>query len=210
MKLPESKKERIQTIALIAIGIIFVIYVGGSYAVKPILKNRTERLRKIEKIKSDIEMVENVIRLVKMGRQVNNKVVAEIVQITETSNYVMKARLGNYLIGATEKIEKAAKDADVKIESITEAGILNIPSSSKDGNPFQLYTVRVSIDGGIHDLVFLLKQIEASNPYLSISEIEITGNSSHADKHRIFFNVQWPIWQDENTISDIIKSGHTL
>ena len=207
MKLPVTKKERIQTIALIIIGVIFIIYVSGSYAIRPMLKKRNDQLNRIEELKSKIEMVENIIHLVKLGKQVNNKVVSEIVQLTETSNYIMKARLGNYLIGATELIEKAAKQEQIPIKSIRELNISDIPGLNKTSNPFRLYNVKVDIECGMHDLVLLLKNIETSNPYLSISEIDITGQSSKAGQHTISFNVQWPIWQDENLIENIIKSS---
>ena len=210
MKLPDTKKERIQAIALIVIGIIFIIYVSGSYAIRPMLKKINEQLNRIEELNSKIEMVENVIHLVKLGKQVNNKVVSEIVQLTETSNYIMKARLGNYLIGATELIEKAAKQEQIPIESIRELNISDIPGLNKSSNPFRLYTVKINVECGMHDLILLLKNIEASNPYLSISEINITGQSSKAGQHTISFNVQWPIWQDEETIANIIESSKSL
>ena len=207
MKLPDTKKERIQTIALIIIGVIFVIYVSGSYAIKPLLKKRSDQLNGIEDLKSKIEMVENVIHLIKRSQQANAEVVSEILSITETSNYVMKARLGNYLIGATELLEKAAKKTDISIKSIKELSVTAIPSLNKSSNPFQLYTIAISVECGIHDLVLLLNNIEKSNPYLAISKIEIVGRPLKAGEHSISFNVQWPIWKDENTISKIIQSS---
>ncbi len=206
MKLPETKKERNQTIILIIIGIIFIVYVSGSYAIKPLIKKRSDQLNNIEELKSNIEMVENVIKLVKASRQVNRDVVAEIVQLTETSNYVMKARLGNYLIGATELIEKSAKEENVPLESIRELNITDITSVKISNNPFRLYSVKVSLECGMHDLVLLLKNIEASNPYLAISEITITGQPSKWGQHNVEFNVQWPIWRDKEIIAEIIKS----
>lgn len=209
MKLPETKKERIQTIALIVIGIIFVIYVSGSYAIKPLLNKRTKQLNRIEDLRSKIEMVENVVKLVKSGTKVNTEIITEIVDLTETSNYVMKARLGNYLIGATEIIEEAAKQELISLESIRELNITDIPGLNKLSNPFQLYSVRVSLECGMHDLVLLLRNIETSNPYLAISEISITGQLSKPGEHAVAFTVQWPIWRDEEIIANIIKSAET-
>ncbi len=207
MKLPDTKKERIQTIILIIVGIIFVLYVSGSYAIKPLRKKRTDQLNRIEELKSKIEMVKSVIQLVKLGKQVNNDVVAELVQITETSNYVMKAQLGNYLIGATELIEKMAEEEQVALKSIRELNITDIAEANNDSNPFRLYNIRVSIECGIHDLVKLLKNIESSNPYLAISEISIIGQPAQSAEHSISFNIQWPIWKDESIINDIIQSS---
>lgn len=207
MKLPDKKKERIQTIALILVGIIFVIYVSGRYALKPLLKKRSDQLTEIKDIRSKIEMAENVIHLIKLSQQANAEVVDKILSITETSHYVMKARLGNYFIGATELIEKSAKQTDIAIKSIKELNITAIPSLNKSSNPFQLYTIGINVECGMHDLVLLLKNIETSNPYLAISKIEIVGRPSKADEHSVSFNVQWPIWQDKDTVSRIIQSN---
>ncbi|MCK5529339.1 MAG: hypothetical protein KAI74_06615 [Kiritimatiellae bacterium] len=207
MKLPDTKKERIQTIALIIIGIVFVIYVSGSYAIKPIINKRTEQLNRIEEVKSEIEMVQNVIRIVKSSQRLNNSVVAEIIQLTETSNYVMKARLGNYLIGATEIIETVAKRHEIEITSIRELPITDVPNTNKARNPFRLYNIRVNIECGMHDLISLLKDIEESNPYLSISAIEIMGGVASSGEHVTSFSVQWPIWRDDKTITTIMKSS---
>lgn len=209
MSLPESKKERIQTIVLIILGIIFVVYVSVNYAIKPSLKKRSEQLSRIEELKSKIKSVESVISLVKSGKKVNRDVVNNIVQITETSNYVMKARLGNYLIGATEIIEAIAKEEGIPLESVRELHITDIPDKNKGSNPFQLYTIKISTICGMHSLISFLKNIEASNPYLSISEIEITGRKKEPGTHFISFNIEWPTWQNEETIASIIQSCET-
>ncbi len=211
MKLPDNKKEQIQLIALIIISIIFVVYVAGSLAIKPMMKKRADRLKRIEELKSKIDMAEGLSSMLAKGKKINTDTINQILRTSETNNYIMKSRLGNYLIGATELIDKAAKQEHIIIDDVSNGGISEIPSPrKKEKFPFKFYTAKVTMTGGIHNLLRMIHNLENSNPYLSISRIDITGQEKDAEQHLITFYVQWPIWQDDNMLENLKKSRMNL
>lgn len=214
MKFPEDKSERLKIFALIGIGAFFVIYFGVGAAVRPVLQKRKERLARIDELKAKIETAERVIAFVKGSRQLNKDVVAEILQFAEGSNYVLKARYGNFLLEATEIVESLASRAGVAIESesVKRVGVVDIPAKqgATEGSAFRLYTVRVEAECGLHDLIRLFRELEASNPYLCIAGFSIAGRPENPAAHAIVFDVQWPIWRDKDLPNEIRRSAELL
>lgn len=207
MKLPEERSERIKLFTLIGVVCVFVLYLLGSTAIRPLLKKRADQREQIAQLKTELETAQRVTDFVNSSRAVNAEVIGEIARITEDGNCILKPRLGNYLLEATEIIEAEAKESAVPVASVKEAGISEAPSPGKDSGPgmFNLYTVRVDTQCGMHDLMRLLRGIEQSNPYLSIAGIAITGRGATPAAHSVAFNVQWPIWKDEGALDTIRK-----
>jgi hypothetical protein len=60
---------------------------------------------------------------------------------------------------------------------------------------FVPYAVRVVVRCGYFDLVRLLKEVEANNPYATVADITIAGSSSDPEEHLINFTIEWPMWK---------------
>lgn len=205
MKLPEDKGERIKLYALMGVVGVFLLYVGGGYAIKPLLKKRAEWKEQIEKLKLDIETTQRVLDFVGQSEDVNAEVVNEIVRIAQTSNVVLRPRLGNYQLEATERIEQRAAAAGVPIESIRETGVTTAPWSKDDG-AFQAYGVRVETQCGLHDFVRLLQTVQSRNPYLCITDIAVGARPSTPGQHTVSFDLQWPIWKNQDALDEITQT----
>jgi len=142
-------------------------------------------------------------------QEANTEIVREIRDASD--KYVLRRRLGNLLLGARETLEQHAAAMDkAKIETIREIGVTEIVRTSSKkkkkrrrkaaaagpATSFRIYTVRIELTCGIHDVVRLLHSLESGNPYLCVSSLAITGQAGMPADHRVTIEVQWPIWAD--------------
>lgn len=202
MKLPDNKKERMQVLVLVAIfgvGALYGLFVG---VIKPLKARRAVQGDEVAELRENIRIANIEIAQMKTDRRANDLVKADLRDITQASGYILEARLGNYLLSATEIIEAAARDAGVIIESPREIGISQLPekTKTKTSGTFAIYTARIGFVGTFHDLIRLLYSIEKSNPYLCVASISATASPKARDMHVIMFDVQWPVWADEETM----------
>ena len=201
MKLPTDKKERIKVIVLIAIGAIAVIWGLVVVVLKPYRTRKSEKAAAIKDFHERLEKGHRKITTMMRGRLKNAEILREIVQTSTVSNFVLRPRLGNYLLGATELIERYAARANVPIESIDEVGTMQIPKPKNrpTGNIFDSYGISVDLECRLCDLIRLLKAIEQENPYMCVTGLTIAGQPNKSGKHSIGFGVQWPVWADPET-----------
>ena len=124
MKLPEDKKERTKVLALIGIGVIFVvglIFKAPVVGVLPLMKSKKDKLAKIEQLKKDTEDANKEIRQHDKDKAENLEVLKKIVN--ESTKHVLKPVLGNYKISASEVIEPIAKKSNLTIQQIKHIGV---------------------------------------------------------------------------------------
>jgi len=207
MKLPENKKERIKLFCLIGIFAVFILYFLVRSAAGPMLRMKAEQKEQIAKLKAEIETAQRVTDIVGKTADMNRQTVDEIIRIAETDGFILRPRLGNYLLEATEIIEAKASEAGVSILSVKAAEIAEcpVPGDSSSPGTFSLYTARVGMECGMHELISFLRNIEQSNPYLCISGIDIAGRPGDPATHEVTVHVQWPIWRDTETLDSIKK-----
>ncbi len=201
MKLPENKKERFQVLVLIAIGGIAVIYLGVSAGIQPVTRYKKEKRDRAEQLKEEIRKADQKIKHIQADSLRNQEILEQI--CSEAEMYVLRPTLGgNYFLGAGEMIERIARKADVTIDPPSEAGVSEIPQNSArpTGNVLKSYGVRISMKASFQDLLRFLTELEASNPYLCVSSISVSGQgTADPESHRISMEVQWPIWADDTT-----------
>ena len=198
MKLPQEKSERIKLYALFGVGAAFVLYLGGMYAIRPLQNVKQERREKIAARRADLSKARTVIKLVSRSRLMNADIVREIMSLTERNRYVLRARLGNYLLGASELLEEQAAAAGIELKSVTEVGISDPPVGADQvpSSAFRIYTARVETQCGLHALRELIHGIETSNPLVAIAALTVNSNPAQAAIHDVRFDVQWPIWRN--------------
>ena len=205
MRLPQDKKERTKVLVLIGFGAVGVVY--GIYAgvIRPLLSKRTECRTRIEELQGSLATAETTVSRMKRGEKENLEALREIVKSANRKGYVLRPRLGNYLLVATEIVERHANAVGVTVASLREVGILKFPQDAKDDEkyPFSSYAMRLGLECGLHDLIRFVEALEASNPYLCLASITITAQDKKPDRHDVSVEVHWPVWSDSEMPGDL-------
>jgi hypothetical protein len=211
MKLPDDKKERTKILLLIAIGAVAVLY-GIFSGIMMGQKSMNERVAKIEQLQEKLRKSELTVKRLNSDLLSSSNSLSELHDIANVRGWVLKDRLGNFLLGATEVVEEQAKAAGALIGPIKEGGISQIPQGDNPvaTNTFHIYTANVQMEGGVHALLRLLRGLESNNPYLCVSAVSITAQRGKPEKHAITFDVQWPIWADPKGPSKLEEQVEAL
>jgi hypothetical protein len=228
VKLPADPKERKKVLALVAIGVIGALYGLLTGVAKPFLAGKAAMEERMASLKHDIARAVQTVSHMDAMQEKNYSISTQILHIA--SSYVLRPRLGNYLLGAKEQIERHAEGWNVTIKGVSEIGILELPkpkevvdphasagepdTKQKDrengsGYTFKSYAVRVDMLCGFHALTGLLRGLEVSNPYLCISDIGVTADANSPCEHKINFVVHWPIWADAQTEARLREQTET-
>ena len=204
MKLPTNKKERIQVFVLTAIGGVAVLYAGVQLGVRPMIEKKASYRQRIDQLGEDIAKSERKVQLMKRDLIDNSSALRTIYQ--EADNYVLKATIGeNYLLGVDDILQRCARAAKVSIGSPSEVGISDVPHNSARAtrNVLKAYTARVTFRGGYSEMVRLLREIEATSPYVCVSAIAVSPQPD-PEVHAITIDIQWPIWAEKG-MADRLK-----
>ncbi len=218
MKLPDDPKERSQLIVLI--GIVGVAAVYGIYmaASSVLMKPQREKQEQIEEITEKLRKANEAVQMMPMSQKNNDNHIAIISEID--SKHILHPRMGkNYLLPAEEFVREQEVVSKSKVISVKEIGISNFPTPDppKDTGDahapkpkpkvyaFKIYTVRVEVAEGLHNMIKLIKQIESANPCISISAMDIAPESETPFEHSMSFDIQWPIWNATKTTEKIMQ-----
>jgi len=205
MKLPEDSRERTKIIALIVIGAAGVLYavvqLGGL-----LLKSGNEKSGAAEDLEEELRRARLEIKRMSVDRETSRATLLRIKEISD--KFMLHPRLGNFLIGATDMLERHAKTAGLQLASIREIGSADIAYGRKAALQSEFavksYTVRVAVECGFNELVALLSEIERSNRFLCITSLGIdTQTDRDPENHKITLDVQWPTWAAYDTPSKL-------
>jgi hypothetical protein len=127
VKLPEDRTERVKILVLIALGAVAAVYTVAIGIVKPIKTKRKERGDEIAVVQEQLQEADREIGRMMKNRKENTRILKEIIAIANEQKSVLEPRLGNYLLEARDYLEAHARTADVKIESIREVGVMQLP-----------------------------------------------------------------------------------
>jgi len=192
MKLPTDPKERNQIFVLIGL-VAAGVCVGIFFGFKSLNGAKVQMSRQIEELEGNLKKADAKIQRMAVDENDNAAAVKEILEISD--KYVLTSVLGNYRLVAGDILEACSKELGLEMEPVRELGKGTIPSSGS--TTFGIYTVRVSLNCGMHDLVRFLHKLETENPYLCITGLQITERRNiDKDKPMVSFEVQWPIWND--------------
>jgi len=198
MNLATDNRSRVKLILAAVIALCMIVYALFAFVVVPTRAKRAETIEQIEGLEEDIEKAWTAIKRVAASRQANCETLAAVMEEAEGKCYVLRPRLGNYLLPASEVIHACAGACGVEIKTIAEGSLSVVPQTTtrKTANAFRSYTVRVSVECSYDELVRLLKCLEESNPYLCVCALNITGQGGNPENHAIGFDLQWPTWAD--------------
>jgi hypothetical protein len=195
MKWPKDNKERAKILVLIAMGVGVVIYLVIAGAVNPIRTKRKDYKAQITGIKAYLEQAKKKIAHTAKNQEDNYKAIVEIKDMTD--NYLLKPRLGNFLLSATDELEKHAKAVDMAdLPQVREVGIKEVlkPQTRTTDYVFKSYSAGVTLNCGLNKMIEYLQEIEQANPCVCISRLTIITQGKTPEKHKITFEIQWPIW----------------
>ena len=204
MKLPKDNKEKVKVILLVAIGAAAGIYGIIVGVVKPYQNEKNAKIELIGDLSEKINRANKEIAFMTRDRRENRKLVESILNAACTNQHVLPDRLGNFLLSATDKIEAQAKACAVTIDSVRELGQAEVPRATGEST-FKAYTAHVETDTDFHALIRVLAALEVGNPRLSISGVTIAVQPDVPLRHRITFDVQWPIWKDTAVLDEITR-----
>lgn len=104
---------------------------------------------------------------------------------------VLTPRLGNYLLSATERVEKAAAAASLRVESVKEIGEFATPGGN--GTPaMRTYAVRAT-GPWAPDAVARFVGVIEKDALLQIQALDIKAQA-RAGKAEARLDIGWPIW----------------
>ena len=199
MKLPEDKQERMKIFALIGIGVLIVI-VLAYLGIKSLRESKSAKIATLEELHKQQKSANIEINMMSRDNEVNRETVTEIIEISD--KYVLRPVLGNYLLKAKEILKKYEKELDIKFEEIRDSGISAVPHGAR---VYNIYTTRIRVECSYHDLIRVIREIEADNPYSCVTTISIATLADDPEKHTINFDVQWPVWADPEKSVELVK-----
>ena len=199
MQLPEDKNERIKVLSLIGIGVAATIYIIVRYGVQPMIKSNAENTKRIKEITTILNQVEqDVARLAEDSRQ-NTEALTKITDVSR--KYILHPSLGgNYELNARQALEEIINKAEIKLtEKDPKPQVLGIKSAIQGASlpadsDLKNFAVRLSFNCGIRELRRIIETIRQINPYIAVSDLNITARAKTPAKHAVSFTLSWPIW----------------
>ena len=194
MKLPTNKKERIQILVLIGAGAVAVLYALVSLAILPMIASfKSSTLRLTEK-RDRLELIDRALKQ-KERRQTEFDGVSNNIPMY-SEKYVLRPKLGSYLIVVRENLESLASACGLQLEPAAEVGRSEVPGKNADGSKRSLltYGVRVSATGGYNELLRFFRALERQNSMVCITELAVLPRASNPEAHTINATIQGPIW----------------
>ena len=115
------------------------------------------------------------------------------------SNDIIQPVLGSYLLSVRDRVELMAYLTNVKLTGIQEIGLQVLPvAAGAPSRTFRSYGINVLGTAGYAQLRIFLNELELSNPYLSITEITVTGRAEDPRTHRLSVRIEWPVMIGES------------
>lgn len=207
MKLPSDQKERIRFLVLAAMAAVGAIYISVTLGILPMVRSHRANKEKKDTVLDQMTVARGEIAQISQlrTRDRNNMIVLK--EFDE--KYVLRPRLGNYLLSARDFIETLATKCNVQVENIREVGpVVAIPAPAEQTrkNALKSYSAAVSLLCGYSGLSKFVEEIEKSNPYLCITRIVISGRAKEdPENHSVRLELQWPVWDETQTETPFLE-----
>ena len=131
--------------------------------------------------------------LVQLRPSIQGQIDATRAAIKDMGENIPLPVLGNYLMGMEEHIRACVGKLGVTMVTVADNDVLEIsPGNSR----FKIYRVRVQAKAGFHEYIKLVTNIQNSNPFCSISGLNIIAREDSPSVHEIGFIVAWLVWLD--------------
>lgn len=192
MKLPENKKERMLIFALIGVVGIVLLAVVILWGILPLLDSQRKMESSLIELDDKLKKANRELGYAPAIQREYDDMMTELERIRAEN--VLRPILGSYLVGVTEQIEATARQAGVRTEDVREVGMVSLPRKGQAGSQvFMSFVVQVGGEGPFEAIARFLKQMEDRNPFFSVSEFSITGQSDSLELQRFSARMVWPI-----------------
>lgn len=125
MKLPENKKERIQVIVLICIGVFGVLYAAIQLGISPILDDMKKNRERLQDLKDKVSNAERYLKTKERHEMDNVRTISNMFYISE--QYFLEPEVGNYLLPAKGFVQEYTAAAGIVGAKVEELGQSTIP-----------------------------------------------------------------------------------
>jgi len=204
IKLPDNPEDRKKAIAAMVLGGIALAYVVFTYALQPYRASVRARSARVAELENEVWRAQKDLNAIDRIREQNSMIVDQILKASEQDRHILRPSLGNYLLVATDEINRAAAGLNILIDNVNEVPRPAAPAMKKTDPPspsaarFAPYTVNLSVNGGLHHLARFLHRLENANRYITVSRMIVMEQSAeNPENHFISLHLQWPVWVDE-------------
>ena len=199
IQLPADKGERkkiLFMIGLFSVGILYAIVAFGIVPFRARVRADRDRLAELEDL---LWQAERDIQQIPRNRDRMIETIDHLLRISQTEQYILQPRLGNYLLVAEAILEEISEQVGVPLHNIRET---SGPPPQRDDSRNELpafwpYAVSFSLETSIHDLLRFVHALQNDNPYITILNITVSSGSPNGPaSHVVNATVQWPVWKD--------------
>ena len=195
MKLPASKKDRLQVLVSWGIGVLALVSTTYELAWIPFMQSWDDQEKEYGKVEANLTKAREEVAKAPTHAASYSNILEQVQAISE--NDILQPVLGTFLLGVREMIEDAAHSCGVKIEPVRELGILDTSGKKgKHDSAFRRYAAQVSGSASYEQLYALIGKLEEGNAYLCVSSIHLMARSDDPESHRFTFTIEWPIWRN--------------
>ena len=186
MNLKNLSKEQKQYLIIGVLGVIVIvgaIVIGVKFSMSSIGEARVELNELTDKI-------DRADRSLANQQQNEEKFYNTIYELKDYFGKIPPDQ--NYYSWATEVIYGIARTAQLKIDSVNEAGSTKKNTSDKKNKvSVESYSLRIVAHGGFEDIKYFLREISSNYPLVRITGLEIRSGSL-PDVHDVQLLIQWP------------------
>jgi hypothetical protein len=203
-QLPEDPKQRTIWLTVIGAAAVLIVILVVVFGIMPMVDQKKKFSQDITDLDKKLKEANTKIEKMKRDTKDNAEVLAELKTLSD--KYLLKSELGNSLPVARDILVKHAKEVDVPLDPLQDIRQLSLESIPYPGGKVpvcKIFTARVTLKCGFHDVMRFIRALEKSNPYLCISGLTIMGQKGDPYKHQITFEIQWPAWADANMPANI-------
>jgi len=207
MNLPDFKtldNEQKKKLMLAAILGVMVVYGLVTLVITPYIQSSRAATTELSTLQVKLDKAQGMLSRESRIRELTTESIAEIQK--DARQYVPP--LDNPLSWVAGQVYGSARSVGVDIESVSDLGVVAAPwSHGKEfDRAFVPYAVRIVTECGYSQLVGLITSLEKNNPFLCITEIQVTARNNHPDEHKIRMTVQWPYWSDPQKAMEVMNA----
>jgi len=197
VKLSANERQRWLRILAILIGGAAVLYACLNLLILPLLHGRIAGMNKLAELSERIETAKMDPRDLAASKAELARLQAEL--LVATNQFVLRPVLGSMLVSVQNIIEPIAATCGLQIEACLERGRSELPVSRKNATlTIDRYLMEISALGSYAAIRDFIQTVEQTNPYVCVSDLEITGRSDNSDRHKARICLEWPVFGAPN------------
>lgn len=205
MTLSLRDKQRTKWALLVLVGGASVLYAVLHLLIRPLMQSRVEALNKLAECQERID---------RASADLHNAagVQAEVARLRDalsvaTNRYVIQPILGSTLVTVQNVVEPMAAACGLQIDSFVERGRNEVPVNKKDAvMTIERYLMEISAVGSYASARGFLQEVEKTNIYVCVTDVEILGRNEDPARHRIRICMEWPVFGPNKAPESPVRS----